>query len=385
MKLTLRIQLLPGDEQKPVLFSTMERFNEAATFAAKVGFEAGVFSQPSIHKLAYFEIRQRFGLSAQMAVRAIGKAVEAFASLRAKGQRDICPEFKPHGAVTYDERIMGFKGLDKVSLWTLTGRMILPLIYGEYQGERFDRIKGQCDLVYRDDKFFLYATVDIPEEAPIEVKDFLGVDLGVVNLATDSDGKTHSGDDVEKTRKRVGDHRKALQKRGTKSAKRRLVKVRKREKNFRRNENHRISNKIVAKAKAHGVGIALEELAGITEDMKRFRHDQRSRMKGWAFFQLRSFVSYKTQRAGIPVAFVDPAYTSRTCSACGHCAKGNRKDRNDFVCLHCGFSFPADHNAAINIKTRVSFRVPIVGPDDAGTGKPADGTYKLPGFSPSSI
>jgi len=320
-----------------------------------------------------------------MAVRAIGKAVEAFASLRAKGQRDICPEFKPHGAVTYDERIMGFKGLDKVSLWTLTGRMILPLIYGEYQGERFDRIKGQCDLVYRDDKFFLYATVDIPEEAPIEVKDFLGVDLGVVNLATDSDGKTHSGDDVEKTRKRVGDHRKALQKRGTKSAKRRLVKVRKREKNFRRNENHRISNKIVAKAKAHGVGIALEELAGITEDMKRFRHDQRSRMKGWAFFQLRSFVSYKTQRAGIPVAFVDPAYTSRTCSACGHCAKGNRKDRNDFVCLHCGFSFPADHNAAINIKTRVSFRVPIVGPDDAGTGKPADGTYKLPGFSPSSI
>jgi putative transposase len=208
--------------------------------------------------------------------------------------------------------------------------------------------------------------VDIPEAAPIEVKDFLGVDLGVVNLATDSDGATHSGAGVEKVRKRLKEHRKALQKRGTKSAKRQLRKVRRREANYRRNENHHISNEIVAKAKTTGVGIALEELAGVIGDGKRFRHEQRSRMKGWAFFQLRSFVAYKAQREGVPVAFVDPAYTSRTCSACGHCSNGNRKTRNDFACQHCGFSLPADHNAARNIKTRASFRMPIVGTVDVG-------------------
>ena len=71
----------------------MERFNQAASFAAKVGFEAGVSSQPSIHNRCYAEIRQRFGLSAQMAVRAIGKAVEAFAALKAKGRRE-CPDFQ---------------------------------------------------------------------------------------------------------------------------------------------------------------------------------------------------------------------------------------------------------------------------------------------------
>src|SRR3954471_8082930 len=113
----------------------MERFNEAASFAAKAGFEAGVFSQPSIHKLAYRQIREQFGLSAQMAVRAIGKAVECF-----KGDKQSCPVFKPLGAVTYDERILGFKVLDKVSLWAIGGRMILSLVYGEYQRERFDRI-----------------------------------------------------------------------------------------------------------------------------------------------------------------------------------------------------------------------------------------------------
>jgi IS605 OrfB family transposase len=363
MKLTLRLQLLPDAAQTPILLETMERFNAAASFAARVGFEAGVFSQPSIHKLCYRDLRERFGLSAQMAVRAIGKAVEVF-----KRDKTKCPVFQPQGAVTYDERILGFKGLDRVSLWTLAGRMNLPLIYGEYQAERFDRIKGQCDLVYRGGQFFLYATVDVPEEAPIEVQDFLGVDLGVVNLATDSEGKTHSGEGVEKIRKRTHEHRKALQKRGTRSAKRRLVQVRRRERNYRRNENHRIANQLVQKAKTLGVGIALEELAGITADMQRFRQDQRSRMKGWAFFQLRSFIEYKARRAGVPVVFVDPRDTSRTCTACGHCEKGNRKNRNDFKCLHCGFSLPADQNAARNIRHRatVSFRRPIVGVADSG-------------------
>jgi putative transposase len=382
MKLTLQMQLLPDDTQCPVLLSTMERFNEAATFAAKVAFDAGVRSQPAIHARCYREIRDRFGLSSQMAVRAIGKVVEALASLRAKGERDTCPEFKPHGAVTYDQRILGFKGLDKVSLWTLAGRMILPMVYGKYQEERFDRIKGQCDLVFRGGRFYLYATIDVPEDAPIEVEDFLGVDLGVVNLATDSDGTTHSGEAVEKVRKRNNEHRKALQSRGTKSAKRRLTKVRKRESNFKRNENHRIANEIVAKAKDTGVGIAIEDLAGITGDGKQFRREQRSRMKGWAFSQMRLFIAYKALRAGVPVVAVDPAYTSRTCSTCGHCCKGNRKNRNDFVCLHCGFSLPADHNAAINIGTRAKVGWPTVGTDDAGARTPGISHLQATGLQP---
>ena len=121
----------------------MGRVNQAATFAAQCGFKAGVFSQPSIHKLAYAEIRSRFKLSAQMAVRAIGKAVECF-----RRDKKVCPIFKPHGAITYDERIFSFKGMDRVSLWALPeGRVIVPLVYGEYQKERFDWIAGQADLI----------------------------------------------------------------------------------------------------------------------------------------------------------------------------------------------------------------------------------------------
>ncbi len=352
MKITLQMQLVPTSEQREVLLSTMERFNAAASFAAKTGFDAGVFSQPSIHKLAYQEIRSRFGLSAQMAVRAIGKAVETF-----KRDRSKCPAFKPRGAVTYDERILSFKGLDKVSLWTLSGRMVLAMVYGEYQGQRFDRIKGQVDLVYRGSKFYLYATVDLPDKAPIEPKDWIGVDLGIVNLATDSDGNTYSGDALEKVRRRRHESRRSYQKTGTKSAKRRLKKMARREANFRRNENHRISNELVRLAKGTDRGIALEDLKGIRE-RTTVRARDRAKHSGWAFAQLQAFVCYKAKRAGIPVAFVDARNTSRTCSACGHCEKDNRKSQADFACKHCGFSENADRNAARNVRARAVVKRP---------------------------
>jgi IS605 OrfB family transposase len=288
MKLTIQLRVLPDPDQAAELLDTMEHFNAAASFAAEVGFEAKVSSQPSIHKRCYAELRERFGLSAQMAVRAIGKAVEALKALQARGQT-ACPEFQPRSAVTYDERILRFQGLDKVSLRALTGRPVLPMVYGEYQGRRFDRIQGQVDLVYRDGKFFLYATVEVLEDAPIEPKDWLGVDLGIVNLAADSDGATFSGEQLEKVRRKYQGRRKGLNRKGTKSARRRLRKIRRRESNFRRNENHRISKAIVARAKATGRGIALEDLEGITGRVS-VRREQRARLKGWAFDQLRRFI-----------------------------------------------------------------------------------------------
>jgi putative transposase len=356
MKLTLRIRLMPTVEQRELLLSTMERFNEAAAFAAQAGFEAKVFSQPSIHKLAYAEIRARFGLSAQMAVRAIGKAVEAFSTLKKKGIK-TCPEFKPRGAITYDERIMGFKGLDKVSLWTLSGRQLVPITFGEYQGERIDRLKGQADLIYRDGQFHLFCTVDLPEEPTEDVKDFLGVDLGIVQLATDSDGNAYSGEPVEKVRRRRHEARRSYQKTGTRSAKRRLKKLARREANFRRNHNHVISKALVTLAKDTARGIGLEDLTGI-RDRITVRAKDRAKHSGWAFAQFQGFVEYKGRLVGVPVVFVDARNTSRTCSKCGHCAKGNRKSQAEFACLQCGFSENADRNAARNVRDRANLRWP---------------------------
>jgi putative transposase len=355
MKLTLQLQLLPTLEQASLLHDTMAAFNAAATYAAQVGFDAKVYGQPGIHKRCYYLLRERFKLSAQMAVRAIAKAVEVFARDKTK-----CPIFRPDGAITYDDRILGWKGVDKVSLWTLAGREVIPLIYGEYQAQRFDRLKGQVDLVYRDGRFYLYATVEIPEAAPIEVHDWLGVDLGVVNIAVTSDGDIFTGEVIERTRHRYHTRRRTLQKTATgrkrrgkrpKNIRRALRHMKRREMRFRRDVNHCISKKLVAIAKDSGRGLAFEDLTHI-RSRTRFRHGQRARMAGWAFAQLYQFSAYKARRAGVPEQRIDPRNTSRTCELCGHCTKGNRPTQSLFRCLNCGHSAPADVNAARNHRAR---------------------------------
>lgn len=348
MRLTVQVKLLATAEQVAALHATLKAFNAATTYAARVGFDAGVFSAPSIQKLCYHELRSRFGLSAQMAVRAIGKAAEVF-----KRDKKVCPTFRPDGAMTYDERILSWKGVDKVSILTLTGRTLIPYICGEYQRGRLDRLKGQVDLVCRGGTFYLFATVDLPEDPTLEVKEFIGVDLGIVNVATDSTGEAFSGDKMERNRKRRMTARKQYQRKGTKNAKRRLKKMAGRQRRFQAHTNHVIAKRIVAKAKTLRCGIAVENLNGIRariEDSvnKRFRR----RFGNWAFAQLRVFVEYKARLAGVPVTAVDARNSSRTCSRCKHCEKANRKNQSEFACKHCGYSANADFNAACNLRQR---------------------------------
>lgn len=352
MKLTLQLKLVPTAEQYTALLATMRAFNAAASHAAQVGFRDHVFTQQSIHKRCYRELRERFGLSAQMAVRAIGKAVETY-----KRDRSVCPVFRADGAMTYDERLLGWKGPAHVSLLTLQGREVIAMVYGEYQAGFLTRLKGQVDLVYREGTFYLYATIDVPEDTPIEPTRFLGVDLGIVNIATDSDGHSHTGKDIERVRQRCMTHRQTYQARGTKSAKRRLKKLTGKQARFQRWVNHTISKKLVAYAKDTKAALVLEDLTGIRDRMT-VRKGQRSKQHNWSFSQLADFLVYKAIRAGLRGCFVDPRNTSRTCSRCGYVDKRNRRSQAEFSCLRCGFTCHADLNAARNLAVRGSVTAP---------------------------
>ena len=363
MKLTLQLHLLPTPEQHTALRDTMARFNEAASYAAQVGFTAGVFGQVSLHHLAYYQIRERFGLSSQMAVRAIAKAVECF-------QRDktVCPIFKPESAICYDQRVLSFKGLNEVSLWALTGRLRMSFVCGAYQQARQGRIQGQADLVLRDGLFYLLCTIDMPEDTPITPTEVMGVDLGVVNLATTSDGATYSGTKIEACRSRYARRRQRLQQAASvvkakgkrpKNIRRALQRTVHHEARFRRDVNHVISKQLVATAKGTDRGIALEDLTHI-RSRGRFRRAQRARIHGWSFGQLRRFVTYKAQLAGVPVYAVDPRDTSRSCNVCGHCVTANRPSQAVFSCQRCSYTTHADFNAALNIRARGLVNIPKV-------------------------
>jgi IS605 OrfB family transposase len=351
---TEMLKLAPTQEQTELLLATLRACNAASNRAAEVAFAHQTANKIRLQTIVHTELRETFGLSAQMAVRAIAKACEAY-----KRDKTIQPVFRPLGAVPFDQRILSWKSRDRVSILTLQGRIEIPVVYqGRWRTAIGAQVRGQADLIYRDGRFYLAVVIDIPNpEVDAEPPEWLGVDLGVANIATDSDATTHSGKALRALRRRHLRLRQRLQAKRTKSAKRLLKKRRRREARFARDVNHCISKTLVGKAKDTGRGIALEDLSGIRGRVS-VRRQQRADLHSWAFHQLREFVSYKAAMAGVPVRLMDPRNTSRGCSVCGHIDKRNRPTRDEFRCINCGHAAPADTNAAINIGRRAAVMQP---------------------------
>ncbi|MGW3042368.1 RNA-guided endonuclease InsQ/TnpB family protein [Kitasatospora sp. NPDC001159] len=238
-----------------------------------------------------------------------------------------------------------------VSVWTTGGRLknVRFVCSADTLKMLREHRQGESDLIERDGVFYLVATCDVPEapmnDAPCG---FVGVDLGIANIATTSTGYRAAGRGLNRHRKRQLDLRKKLQAKGTKAAKRLLKKRSRKEARHTANVNHIVSKTIVTTAERTGSGIALEDLTGI-RDRVRLRKDQRATVHSWSFHQLAAFVEYKAKRAGVPLVYVDPAYTSQECSECHHIDRKNRTTQALFACRSCGTVMRADDNASHNI------------------------------------
>lgn len=352
MKQTLLAKLLPTAEQVKALSETMEAFNNACNDIAETAYQNRTANKVKLQQIVYRNIRSKHGLSSQLTIRAISKVAETY-----KRDKNIKPSFRKDGAIVYDQRILSWKGIDHVSILTLKGRELIPAKFGVYQTEKLNRIRGQADLIVRDGIFYLGVVVDVPEPPVFNAKEWLGVDLGVNNIAVDSDGQTWSGNKVNGMRNRHAKLRSKLQSKGTKSAKKLLEKRGRKESRFAKDVNHCISKLLVAKAKDTERGIALEDLMGIRSRITVHKHQRRTQ-HSWSFYQLRMFVEYKAKLSGVPVRLVNPRNTSRTCPCCGHMEKANRNGEC-FKCVSCGFVGFADRVAAINIG-RVAINQPDV-------------------------
>ncbi|WP_129311958.1 RNA-guided endonuclease TnpB family protein [Streptomyces sp. L2] len=370
MKLVVQVRLLPTPVQAAALEATLRACNEAATWVSEVAFECGEFKNFALRKGTYKQVKSRWSLGAQAAQHVIKKTCDAYATLRANLKSGCLGRpgsaryrhatgkpvvFRPCGAQPFDDRMLSWQIAERaVSLWTTGGRMknVAFTAAPEQLATLVLHRKGESDLICRDGKWFLNATCDVPE-TPLNTDpvDFLGIDLGIVNIATTSDGQIMAGRDLNRIRTRERGLRAKLQKKNTPSAKRRLKKRRRKEARRARDINHKIAKHVVAEAERTGRGIALEDLTGIRERV-RLRKPQRATHSSWAFAQLGQFIAYKARRAGVPVVYVDPAYTSRTCAECGHIDRANRVSQAWFACRTCGFVDHADRNGSRNIRAR---------------------------------
>ncbi|WDV56999.1 transposase [Streptomyces coeruleorubidus] len=370
MKVVVQVRLLPTPVQAAALETTLRACNEAATWASGVAFEKGVKRNFALREHTYGQIKARWGLGAQAAQHVIKKVCDAYATLKANlkagnlgrpgsqryrraTQKPVA--FRPESAQPYDDRMLSWQ-IDqrRISIWTTAGRVkdVVSTAAPEQLAALALYRKGESDLLCRDGMWFLLATCEVPEAEPdTDPVDFLVIDLGIVNIATTSDGEIMAGRELSRIRVRERKLRTKLRKKNTPSAKRRLKKRRRNEARRARDINHKIVKHVVAEAERTGRGIALEDLTGIRERV-RLRKPQRATHSSWSFAQLGQFIAYKARRAGVPVVYVDPAYTSRTCAECGHIDRANRVSQAWFACRSCGFVDHADRNGSRNIRAK---------------------------------
>ena len=350
--LTIVCQLNPTAAQIVKLDQVLQGFAEACRYINRT-ICPSMTNKNRIQKEIYRAVRQQFGLTANLTVRACARV----AAHRKVGK---VKEFRAT-SVDDDARIFDYREKDQsVSLSTLDGRERIPLVVGNYQIEKLKGRKPTSATLCKrkDGKFYIHIQVKEEVAEPQTGHGVLGVDLGRTDIAHTSEGDHWNGQPLNRRRDHDSRLRAVLQPKagkGTRRSRRRCRELVKRlsgrERRFQVWVNHRISKAIVSRAKATNSAIALEDLTGIRErtNQQPRNKTERRRSNSWAFYQLRQFLEYKAIRAGVRVWVVPPAYTSQTCHKCLHIhpdPKQSYRNGKSFKCGHCGWKGDADFNGA---------------------------------------
>jgi len=346
MKRTISIRLESCKWQSKKLLDLRQAFFFACNQLTSVVIENRCWNRVDLHKLSYYKIRAESPLGSQMVCNAI------FAVCKAYKNRNIVkdgtmPQIRFHNnrSVHFDKRTYSIKG-DSLSLYTLEGRITVKMRLGHFQqGYLSEGEPKEAELCFKNGHWYFNLVLDLPDPPLKEHSAILGVDLGENNLAAISSGQIFGGGKIRHERDRFLNKRRKLQSNGSQSARQLQKKISGREARRMKQINHEVSKKIIKEAIGQNIGmIALENLTNFRKRIKRGKRI-RTRLHRWAFAQLQTFIQYKAEASGIRIAFVNPAYSSQTCSCCG--ALGVR-ERHTFKCS-CGNQQHSDLNASRNL------------------------------------
>jgi putative transposase len=353
MQRTISIHLDSTPEQDAILSRTVEDWRDCFNAVAKYGWENRVWNGVTLHRATYYDLRAEHpALPSQLVISARMKATEAVKSafaLAKKGSKVSAPH-STRGSIRYDARSYRMEvenGL--VGLSTVEGRIKFPFHLHAQAKRWIDRATDfdSAELVRKPSGWWLNValTIDPPQIAPSG--QVIGVDLGINRPAVLSNGKFLGQRRWKEIEQRYFRIRRKLQSKGTKSAKRHLKKIARRQKLFRRDCDHVLSKRIVQSVEPGSI-IVFENLTDIRHRTKQRGRKQRRRHHSWSYRQVRTFTTYKAEETGSAVVGVDPRHTSQRCSRCGFVHKRNRPTQSVFLCRSCIFEVNADLNAARN-------------------------------------
>ena len=339
------------------LAATSQQFTQAFNLFVQIGWQANVSNATKLHFLAYYPVRAAFPeLNSNLTNTARAKAAEALRSafaLRQNSQRTVSMPQSHACPPRYNLHTYRLDWQSQTVRLSLNGgRQTIRFKALDYAAKYLGYPVDTADLIEKDGSWWLHVVVSVPAPQLEPSDQVVGVDLGLNRPAVTSNNRflgQRRWKAVEgRYFKRIG----ALQKKGTKSAKRHLRKIKRRRARFRKDADHVLSKQIVAAAEM-GAAIVLENLTDIRKRVKAKRRSAtKRRLHSWPFASLKTKIEYKAEERGCTVVAVDPRHTSQRCSCCGHTARNNRRSQSEFKCRKCGFHLNADLNGARNIAAK---------------------------------
>ncbi len=398
--ITAKLKLHTTPEQFQALRTTQLAYRDALNYVSRYAYEHGKMSnRVALQDGTYDEVRARFHLPSQMTCSVPRQVGATYKTLWTKVKQNAAhreagrtkkrykgldkPPTYVSPTLTYQHRKdYSFKREQHVSILTLSGRVIVP--YTGYDahvaeishGAELGAAKLWYDKPHKQFYLLVSLEIEVAEPTPQTQRSVVGVDVGMRYLAVTSTTKGectfHTGKSIVPKANHYARLRKRLQKKGTRSATRRLVVISGRERRLKQDANHVVSKRIVTEH-PHSL-IGLENLTDIRERTKRKKGKKatskqrkaQAAYSKWSFAELQSMIAYKALLHESLAIKVDAHYTSQACPMCGHTSDANRPNKGLlFICQNCHYVLHADLVGARNI----TMRTLLVRQDWASTGQ----------------
>ena len=347
MKVTISIKCEVTKEQAEALQMLQKAYMDACNSVVPFVVANRCWNRFALHKLTYNLIRENSTLGSQMVCNAIFSVCKAYKNRNILKEEPVPTiQFRKYRSVHFDKRTYKIKKDGAISLYTLGKRIQVKMEMGDFQRQYFEQgIPKEAELVCRKGKWYFNLVLEMPDILKTQETTLLGVDLGENVIAAISSGQLIDGSKVRHERDKFLAKRRKLQSNGSQSAKQLLKKISGKEARRMRQMNHEVSKKIIKEALHQTAGvIVLEDLKNIRSRIKGGKRI-RTRLHRWSYFQLQTQIEYKAIQKGLQVIYINPAYTSQTCS---HCDQRGERLGNTFKCS-CGNQQHSDLNASQNL------------------------------------
>ena len=358
LTITTKVRIYPTPEQEQILKQSQQAYVNGCNLVSPWIKENKELTQKKINKALYSTIKGTTGLGAQMAQSVIKTVISTYKTIHSNQKKwSIEPKYKKHRMDLVRGRDYSLVKNKYLSIGTLNGRIKVP--YTDDPSLPLDKnTLGTATLVHKHGKWVLHVpvTITIDEYTIDSIENVMGIDLGLRFLATsyDSSGITrfYTGKNVKNKRAHYKKLRSELQRKGTRSSRKRLKTIGNRENRWMTDVNHQVSKALVESVNKPTLFV-LEDLTGVRSATETVCKDNRYYQVSWAFYQLRTMIEYKAARLGHSTIAVDPKNTSRSCPKCGYTDKNNRNNKKHlFTCKSCNYSSNDDRIGAMNVHSK---------------------------------